>query len=105
MQKHSEDCSVCHGYGMRGGMCRHHFGHILIKLLIAVFIFWCGVQFGELEGILHDGYGNFRMMDSNGWSTQGYGGPAMMYGDTYGSAPQTYGPASQTVSPTTTTGK
>lgn len=99
MQKHSENCSVCHGYDMRRGMCRHHFGHILIKIIVAAFIFWCGIQFGELEGILHDGYGNYsRMMDSNGWSAQGYyGGPAMMYG-AYG------GSASQAV-PTTTTGK
>lgn len=95
MQKHSGDCSMCHGWGMHGGKCRHHFGHILVKFVIAVFIFWCGVQFGELKGILHGGYDNYRMMGSNGWGTQGYyGGPAMMYG--------TYGSATQAVPATTT---
>ena len=63
-------CGMC-GHG-RGGMCGHHLMHVIVKILVAVFIFWCGVQFGELRGMLHgnysDGYG-YGMM--GGWSQQG----------------------------------
>jgi len=47
-------CGMC-GHGM-GGMCsHHHWAHIAIKILVAIFIFWCGVQFGELRGLLRAG--------------------------------------------------
>ena len=44
-------------HDMCGGMCgHHHWKHIVIKILVALFIFWCGVQFGELKSVLHAGY-------------------------------------------------
>ena len=59
------------GHDMCGGMCgRHHWKHVLIKILVALFIFWAGVQFGELKGILHGGYasyGNYSGYGMMGW--------------------------------------
>ncbi len=58
MQGDSEcgGCGECK-HGMGGGCCRHRrIWHILVKVLVALFIFWAGVQVGELKGILR-GYG------------------------------------------------
>jgi hypothetical protein len=79
-------CPMCQGSGkMHGGMgCwgwgRHGYHrHMLIKILIAIFIFWAGYNLGELKGELrayrgfdgghmslwgfgNDGYGNFGDM-------------------------------------------
>ena len=71
MEGHSGGCNCskcCCGHGKFGGndmhgMCgRRHWMHLLIKILIAVFIFWCGVKFGELQGMIradHYNYGNY----------------------------------------------
>lgn len=76
MQGHSE-CGNC-------GACGHgHSRHILIKVLIGLFIFWLGVQFGELKSVLRAGYfqHGYGMMGSYGGSGQDYyGGPGMMSG-------------------------
>lgn len=87
----SNDCRTCQCHGTGGGMCgHHHAGHIIIQILVALFIFWCGVQFGELKGMFNRGYANYGMMGSYGAGGPWYrGGPAMMYGDAYGSASQT----------------
>lgn len=72
-QGHSGSCAMC-GYGMGGRMGHGHWGHIVFKILIALFIFWCGVKFGELNSILRGGYyGGYGMMGGNaGWvQTQG----------------------------------
>ncbi len=51
-------CPMCEKGAMYGGMCRqHHWMHVIIKVLVAIFIFWCGVQFGELKALLHGSYG------------------------------------------------
>lgn len=69
-QEHSDQKK----YGMCGtGMCGHgHWGHIIIKVLVAIFIFWCGVQFGELKAALHGGYygnsGNYGYGMMSGWA-------------------------------------
>ena len=34
----------------------HHWGHMLIKLIIVLFIFWAGVQFGELKAMVQNSY-------------------------------------------------
>jgi hypothetical protein len=48
-KEHGEGCECgCHG-GMCGGMWGHHWGHMVIKIFIVLFIFWAGVQFGELK--------------------------------------------------------
>ncbi|PIR82936.1 hypothetical protein COU19_03300 [Candidatus Kaiserbacteria bacterium CG10_big_fil_rev_8_21_14_0_10_56_12] len=52
------------GHGHHNGVmcdaCGHgHWGHVAVKVLIAIFIFWCGVQFGELKGALHGGYSSY----------------------------------------------
>ena len=78
-----------HPEGCRCGMCygRHHWGYILIKIILVIFIFWCGVQFGELKGMLGQGYGypNEGMMGRYVQQGQGtYRGPTMMYGGVYG---------------------
>ena len=77
-----EKCGHCfmHGHG------RRHWGHILVKVLVAVFIFWCGVQFGELKSVLHGGYGygynGYGMMGSytTGKGQNYYYGPGGMMG-------------------------
>ena len=81
---HEHGCESCHGHGMIGDMCGHrHWRHIIIKVLVAIFIFWCGVQFGELKALIHS-YTGYGMM---GWSQQGgqeYSQfPSMMYGYGY----------------------
>ncbi len=45
-------CSSCGG-GLWG---HHHWGHMLIKLIIVLFIFWAGVQFGELKFMIQNSY-------------------------------------------------
>ena len=85
MKEHSGcgDCgSWSHGTGM--GMCGHtHWAHIVIKIFVAIFIFWAGVQFGELKGMIRaeysgSGYGNgYGMMGSYDGR---YFGPGMMGG-------------------------
>ncbi len=92
MRGESESCKKCHCHGVWGEMCgNRHWGHVIIKIFVALFIFWCGVQFGELKGMLDRGYSNYGygMMGSYGEGGQWYrGGPAMMYGDIYGTIPQ-----------------
>jgi len=39
--------------------------HMVIKIAVALIIFWAGVQFGELKAILHGGYGNYRTFSSH----------------------------------------
>jgi hypothetical protein len=92
-------CDMCGGHANCGGRCRqHHWMHIIIKILVALFIFWCGVQFGELKGILRANYGygyGYGMMNSWDGRNQGYSVPVMMGGWTYTTA----------LSATTTKGK
>lgn len=68
------------------GMCGHHhcghrWGHWALKVAVVVFIFWCGVQLGELKQELRSGpgYGYGPMMNWHG-ANQGYyySGPGMM---------------------------
>jgi len=53
---------------------RYLWVHIIIKILVAIFIFWCGVQFGELKGAFHGGYPGYRAMGLYG---SNYSGPAL----------------------------
>ena len=70
--------------GMSGGcacpMCwgSHHWGHVLAKVLIVLFVFWCGVQFGELRGLLRSSFerGGYAPMM---YGQYGEGAPNMMY--------------------------
>ena len=63
-----------HHAGHHGAWCDMHghssWGNTVVKILLALFIFWCGVQFGELKALVHGG--GYRMMDAS------YGGPGMM---------------------------
>ncbi len=74
-------CSMCGG-GMWG---HHHWGHMLVKLVIVLFIFWAGVQFGELKAIVENS--NFGPM-MGGWG--GYSNVYPVQGTTMGgwSAPE-----------------
>ncbi|MDD3531535.1 MAG: hypothetical protein PHV99_03045 [Candidatus Pacebacteria bacterium] len=84
------ECMMCDRHHMQDGMCRqHHWMHIVIKIFVALFIFWCGVQFGELKSAIRSalwsgdyGYG---MMNSYGIErSQGYYGvPSGMMGTRY----------------------
>ena len=57
MKEKGMECEDCR-HGAAGGCCRHQrIGHILIKVLVALFIFWAGMQFGELKGMLRGGWG------------------------------------------------
>jgi len=69
MEKENWSCPMCAMYG------NHHWVHIVIKIAVALIIFWAGVQFGELKGMLHGGYG-YRMMGSR---VGNYSGQNMMY--------------------------
>ncbi len=61
-------------------MAGQHWMHMVIKIAIALIIFWAGVQFGELKGIIRGGYGGYGMM--GGYYGEGgrVYGPSMMYG-------------------------
>ena len=67
MQGHAE----CGGCGEHG-MCGHgHWGRRIVKILAVLFIFWLGVQYGELKGMLRATYSNggYGMMGSyKGWN-------------------------------------
>ena len=57
----------CGGWSMWGG--RRHWGYIVLKILVALFVFWAGMKFGELKALVraqYPGYGG------------GYGWPSMM---------------------------
>jgi len=82
-------CGCCGGgsaWGMYGGH-HHGVGHMIAKILIVVFVFWAGVQFGKLETIadargalFERGYGP-SMMGGYYYSTDGANvgyGPGMM---------------------------
>jgi hypothetical protein len=66
-------CGMCGGHHFG----HHHWGHWVLKIVVVVFIFWCGVQLGELKQELRSNYG--PMMNWHG-SNQGYyySGPGMM---------------------------
>ena len=98
---------MCDKNGMWSGMCgQHHWMHIVIKILVALFIFWCGVQFGELKSAIRSGY--YGMMSGyGGYGAYGernqvyYGAPSMMGGWTY----STTGTAAVPTTTTNTTTK
>ena len=61
-QKTGRGCCGCgscgeSGHGaMCGGLWGHqHWGHMLIKVAIILFVFGAGVEFGELKAMLHSG--------------------------------------------------
>jgi hypothetical protein len=91
----NSECERCGWNGHR------HWRHVIIRILVALFIFWCGVQFGELKAIIQTaagyGYGSHMM----GWGTelnQGYvRAPMMLYTNTYSAAPQATTPGASAV--------
>jgi hypothetical protein len=81
MQGRSEKCDMCQGHGAWN---HHHWRHVIIKILVALFIFWCGVQFGELKALVHAAYGyqsfGGGMMSWGGRENQAYfQSPVMLY--------------------------
>lgn len=78
MQDHS-GCGWC-------GACGHrHGGHLIIKILVVLFVFWLGVQVGEIKSILRAGYTGggygYGMMTPYYYNERGqayYGLPGMM---------------------------
>ena len=69
-----------HGEGCMCGMCgggmwgHHHWGHMIIKLFIVLFIFWAGVQFGELKAMVENSFYGGMMGGWGGQNTMYYGG-------------------------------
>ena len=61
MQEHMHaDGSKCNCNSWGGMHGRHgHWKYMLVKILVAIFIFWAGAQFGELKAMLHGAYGNY----------------------------------------------
>lgn len=83
-------CGMCKmGMGGMWGGCgcghHHHGRHFLAKIIILIFVFWLGSQFGELKAF-HRGYG---MMD-------GYGYPNGMMQGYYGGYNEGYTPVTST---------
>lgn len=70
-------CGACQGAGMMGcDMCwghgyRHHGGmHMVIRIFLVLFVFWAGVEFGELkEKIRQQEFGGFMMGRYSDWNT------------------------------------
>ena len=77
---------MCGNKGMMHGMYHHRGGgRILGAIIITLFVFWCGVQFGEMRSYFHNGGGYGYGMMRGGWDGYGYGyGPSMMRGYNYG---------------------
>ncbi len=75
------DKNTTQHHGMCEALCGDsHWAHIAIKILVALFIFWAGVQFGELKAMIHQTYGVHRMMGvyaERDWRT--FDTPVMMY--------------------------
>jgi hypothetical protein len=66
IKEHGEGCvcGACQGHGATCGMWgHHHWGHMIIKFFIVLFIFWAGVQFGELKATVD----NFYSGGMGGW--------------------------------------
>lgn len=59
-----ENMESCKGGVCGTHMCSSHMRHVVIKIVVAVLIFWCGVQFGELKSLLHEGRYDRGMMSS-----------------------------------------
>lgn len=82
------DCPMCQKGWMGSGMCgQHHWMHIIIKIAVALLIFWCGVQFGELKSAVRNaysyygggfGYGMMSGYAGNRAQTYYVSGPGMM---------------------------
>jgi len=86
-------CGTCDKHHMQGMCGQHYWMHVIIKILVALFIFWCGVQFGELKSVIrsafHTGGYGYGMMSAYGIDRNQnayYGGPAMMGGWSYSTA-------------------
>ncbi|MFI5260488.1 MAG: hypothetical protein ACHQU0_01695 [Candidatus Paceibacteria bacterium] len=53
---------------MWGKCCRKHMGmRALTAVVVAIFIFWCGFQFGEMRATIGGGYGFGARMMQGGW--------------------------------------
>ncbi len=74
----NSNCAACEKNGMCG---QHHWVHVVIKICVAILIFWAGVQFGELRALLRidlGGYSGRSMMGAYGGRDQVYIAPPMM---------------------------
>ena|ERR1700722_17589002 len=73
-----------HGMCMGCGTGGHHWSHMLIRVLILLFVFWAGIEFGELRALVR--------MDSSmmgGWGTVQQVHRMDMMGGGYGAVPDT----------------
>lgn len=64
-EKQSECASCSEGSGW--GCCmRGHWAHQFMRIAIVLFVFWCGVEFGELKGMIKSQYGSMPRMYYSG---------------------------------------
>lgn len=96
MEKENGSCQMC---SMHGTIGRNHWMHVVIKISIALIVFWAGVQFGELRATVRGGEYGYRMMGGyyGGQVNRGYYGPNMMYRNVQGTVAQ---PANTTATTT-----
>lgn len=71
---------MCNGDEMWNIKCRKHMAmRILIAIIVLIFVFWCGYQFGEL----HSYFRFFGPMMENWNGSNAVYGPGMMGGYGY----------------------
>ncbi len=64
-------CS-CGEAGMSCGMCgHHHWSHWVVKAAILLFVFWAGMEFGEVRALLHSDY-SYRSFGPTMMGNEGY---------------------------------
>lgn len=68
MEKKNGNGATNEGACCDGGLWgHHHWGHMLVKVIIILFVFWAGAEFGELKAEL-------RAYHSGGYGAQMMGG-------------------------------
>jgi len=78
-------CQGCDDKGMMGmGHCHHHRPwKIVFRIVVLLFVFWLGMQLGEVRTYIHSGYGMMGGYDPYYMMDGGYG-------------PDSYGPSGMT---------
>lgn len=75
-QHNDQQDEKCGGRGMMHGMCCHGGKRVLGAIIVTLFVFWCGFQFGEMRASFGERGYEYGMMREN---LNGYG-PGMMRG-------------------------
>ena len=70
----TEHCECGKNGDMKHMHCRKHMAvRALAAIIVLIFVFWCGFEFGEIRASIGGGYGyGYRMMQG-GWGGNGFG--------------------------------